>query len=240
MWLGCSKNAQLALKDEEYIDAIRLRLLIPFYFKDGDRFRRCPCNKVDSEDNFGYHCLSCPHMRCTIRRHNELQTATKTFLERLGKPTQLEVLISDQRQLRADVRYQEQGTGKYIDVTVINPTSDIYSPPAGQMPVVGQASTIQEERKIRKYVTEGGLEAERFIPFVVEATGALGPKAQAWVDEMTDAQGEESFLSTHRCCDRSGQSSASGGISSHLSRGNEGNWRTACRQTADGTGGSGE
>jgi len=101
----------------------------------------------------------------------------------------MEVVISNERNLRADIRYQSGGVAKFVDVTVINPTSAIYDPPPGEHPPVGHASRIQGERKIAKYVTEGGLEMDNFIPFVVEATGSIGKRGQEWIDDLTQVAG---------------------------------------------------
>jgi hypothetical protein len=189
IWMGCTNNVQNLLTEEEYTDALRLRLLIPFYFRDGDHIRRCLCGVVASEDNYGYHCLSCSRMAATIARHNAVRDAVQQFLEAIHKQVTVEPLVNPDRELRADLRYNDLGVPRYIDVTVINPTAAAYDPPAHEAPTHGQPSTIQEGVKVDRYVRQGGLATDRFIPFVVEATGSIGPRGLEWLENICKVNG---------------------------------------------------
>jgi hypothetical protein len=87
--------------------------------------------------------------------------------------------------LRADIVFSKPGARipTLIDVMVTYPPERSY----GHLyphEIADAVAKYQEERKEAKYSTVNGL--YRVVPFVVEATGRLGPKAAEWLRYITD------------------------------------------------------
>jgi len=178
----------LALKEEEFLDALRLRLLIPIFNRDPAWIRACPCDQyVQGEDEYAYHALTCGRVLSNVWRHDSIKEALKNFLQACGKrDIALEVPAGNHPQLRLDISYQEGSIVKYIDVSVVNPTARQYDRTVGEEMAPGHPATTQENEKTRKYtVHQTGISADNFIPFVLEATGRLGPAAVKFIDSVS-------------------------------------------------------
>jgi hypothetical protein len=186
IWLGCNKFEVLRIDEEAYRDALMLRLLIPFYYKNQATIRQCACGAYQTEDEFGYHSLSCPTMRSSKWRHDLIKEAVKAFLLRCRvQEVTLEAPLTATSPLRIDLKYIDRGVTKYIDVSVINPTSRSYDRNMQIEMEPGNPSLIQEKEKMKKYVKrELGVTDSNFIPFVIEATGRFGPKAVHLIDDI--------------------------------------------------------
>jgi len=87
--------------------------------------------------------------------------------------------------LRADIVFSEPGARvpTLIDVMVTDPAAQSYRH-LHPHETADAVAKYQEERKEAKYNTVNGL--YRVVPFVVEATGRLGPKAAEWLRFITD------------------------------------------------------
>lgn len=89
---------------------------------------------------------------------------------------------------------------RFIDVSIVDVTSPSYRPNGARRYASVRdeflASKMREDEKIYRYRNEAGTNCPDFLPFVVEATGRLGPAAEKWLKTHWDSlQGEEKFVS---------------------------------------------
>jgi len=187
MWLGCTKIPLLAISEEEYLDCLRLRLLIPIFVRDPHFTRACPCGQKQGEDDYAYHSLSCTQMSANTFRHDLIKEALRAYLEGIGKrEVATEVPVAGNSHLRLDITYQDGASVKYIDVSVANPTASTFHPnPVSEMEP-GTPALMKEREKIRKYVNQNtGISIDNFVPFVIEASGRFGPEAAKFIDAVS-------------------------------------------------------
>jgi hypothetical protein len=176
---------------DEYIAAIRMRLLLPIMSSIPQTLRlTCDCNQRVDLTAKPYHCLDCQHPHHNtyrIHRHHGIRDSIKILLSKVGEEVRAEVevpgmgdmydddhfdaerpLIPEKRTV-ADVMMRSGDQCVFYDVAVTNPTS----------PTVVQSGKDALERmyesKCAKYA---GMPAPLgFIPVVFSATGQMEPTA---------------------------------------------------------------
>ena len=88
---------------------------------------------------------------------------------------------------RADIKFIRKQIDGYVDVAVVNPACTKYlSRWSGN--IGGQAGVHKEALKTAKYQVLGEAISSKFIPFIVDATGRLAPKAVAFINNLTGFQ----------------------------------------------------
>lgn len=194
LMLGCSKIDVLLIPEEDYLDNLRLRLLIPLFYRDGDRVRTCLCNRITEGDDYGYHCLSCTRFRGVEARHEAIQTVVADFLMNLKKdPVTWETKLRFGSGHKGDLRFVENGKPTHIDITVINPTAEKYKWKELDLTTAGAPARLAEANKLVKYTEVKAAKAPNvelsLIPFVMEATGRMGPAADAFLDRLSKTTG---------------------------------------------------
>jgi hypothetical protein len=93
-----------------------------------------------------------------------------------------------QEPLRCDLKIEYNGITTYVDVAVANPSSNsaLQSANGGSSVVENAVSILKENDKLSKYRNKYTEEvSNRVVPFVVEATGRLGPRASAFIKEWS-------------------------------------------------------
>lgn len=188
--------------DDHYRMAIRMRCLVdPPIPMEGP----CPlCRNLVAPANVAFHLLDCSHGQWFFtNRHHAVRDVLFDLLADLGHKPQREVVVSPAVQepqtpeqssidsgemdqsLRADIVFSEPGARvpTLIDVMVTDPAAQSYRH-LHPHETADAVAKYQEERKEAKYNTVNGL--HRVAPFVVEATGRLGPKAAEWLRYITD------------------------------------------------------
>ena len=172
----------MKLTEAEYMDTVKLRLLCPVFTLTPTTTLQCPCNKMIEHDGaFGYHALNCPRIAGYHRRHKHVKEATMRFLRRLEYDPIDEPPLAGGR---ADIRYGS-GDAKYIDVSVVSPASNKYAPTGEDVFTSGYAAAKMARNKIQHYVVPGGIPEDNFVPFIMEATGAIGERGIQWLESLT-------------------------------------------------------
>jgi hypothetical protein len=173
----------------------------------------CDDTKIIRRDIGFYHCFNCSAgdnlfygpASDRMKAHNHIRDAVKDFCKAcvpLGSTVEIErclphtvtstVSSKDKPQLRADVFCIPAGEIDpiVIDIRTSSPTG-INPLKHGSSHIALIASSLGEQEKIRKYKTsypdhngETHPSLVKFVPFVVECTGALGVKASNFVAQM--------------------------------------------------------
>ena len=206
-WLSTAQfpEANLRMFDSDYVENLRLRLLMPIFTIMPGFHLRCPCkpNKILDPIKDMYHCLSCgfkgPFQITRIGRHNQARNALQKLLQ-VGHPTQIvlleqkptEPLEPNATARRSDVVILGGGANPstHVDVAIANPAAESYVRNQHTDTVDLAAAKYREDMKLHKYVTAYGEAFRPHIkPFVIEATGAYGPIASAILKKLGQPTG---------------------------------------------------
>jgi hypothetical protein len=203
-WLDTAQfpEANLRMEDTDYVESLRLRLLMPIFPIIQGYHLRCPCSLEHIQDPIKdmHHCLTCPveggPRREIIARHNRIRDALAILLKKVykfqdvrieQKPT--EPVLPGKLPRQSDVVVRSLGAqpSTHFDVAIVNPSADSYVRSQRTDTVDLAAAKYIEKRKIAHYVKSYG-EAFRtqIRPFVLEATGAYGPLASAILKKMVE------------------------------------------------------
>jgi len=137
--------------------------------------------------------VSCPkNSWFTVHRHNQIRDLLVDLIKATAsgslsihiEPTYHE---STGGYKKADIEIRNEDRLLVIDVQVINPASQRYRQP-GRIPDRDHACKIAErdKRNLYKYVDSPELiRSKCLIPFVMDATGRLGPTAKAFIEQFT-------------------------------------------------------
>ena len=188
-WMTCGFNPSLPinLSDDEFSDAIKLRLLVPIVPPDWSS--NCSCGASPASDPF--HCFACKDcLEGTGRRHNAINRQLRNFISaNIGCYTGLEQVISHtenpDNNKRCDlvVRY-DNGYQDLIDVTVVYPGAASYT--SGNNIIPNRANERREKEKSRDYYTNlGPILSNLLIPFSMETTGNFGDKALKYIEKVS-------------------------------------------------------
>jgi hypothetical protein len=171
---------------DEYIAAIRMRLLLPIMSSIPQTLRTCDCNQRVDLTAKPYHCLDCPHPhhnRYRIHRHHGIRDSIRILLSKVGGEVRAEVEVPGmgdmydddhfdaEREKRtvADVMMRSGDQRVFYDVAVTNPTS-----PTG----VQSGKDVLERMYESNCAKYAGMPAPLcFIPVVFSATGQMEPTA---------------------------------------------------------------
>ena len=179
LWISTAPSHHLfQLTDENFKTAARIRLgMMPH-----DGIRTCQCGTSLIGDP--YHFLNCSLLLGTSTvRHNIILQALIRVAATLHTLVTTEPMIDHIDDSRTDALFMFRAKPAMIDVTVVNPLANSYIQEAQS--TLGAAKK-REKDKNRKYL-QRAIEAKMlFFPFVMEATGGLGPQAEAFIQEFTD------------------------------------------------------
>lgn len=188
------------LADRDFREALRLRLGMGLHNGLQGTTFKCDCHHqrslIPGRDE--HHALSCPKRgeSQTRLRHDLVVTAAATFFRTIvGAAGQILVepppaASGVRRTWKPDITVIVGPVRYHIDVSIINPASRTYylncCPGSDSIPDV--ANKARERVKIASARTALGAHvADRCgVPFVVEATGRLGPAARALLDRTLD------------------------------------------------------
>ena len=139
--------------------------------------RKCACG-ADSPSIT--HILSCKHLRGRFVRHDIIvQLLAKICIE-AGFTVTTEVMVVEGRQKRMDLVIYTPGGRVWIDVSIVNPLVKSYIKEK-------DATKVRETQKIDRWDKDAKRNGTRFIPFIVNTFGGLGPQAKGWLEEIASA-----------------------------------------------------
>ncbi|MCL4431195.1 MAG: reverse transcriptase domain-containing protein [Epsilonproteobacteria bacterium] len=189
-------SKDLSLTSFEFCRLLRNQLLITPIRGDPLEQSTCRCGKTyyANDHRALTHPTCCPSNKSIfIPRHDEIQAAvTKEILRRDDlavinyKPSYFAPGQTERRE--ADFSISRQGNlHTIIDFVVVCPTAplqdtrSIYHPDRN----TNDACRYAEAKKITKYNTHLTQDQrDRFVPFAIESTGRLGPRAIAFLDRI--------------------------------------------------------
>ncbi|RIZ67287.1 MAG: hypothetical protein D0531_00140, partial [Methylococcales bacterium] len=190
-WLNCGTTdiAGLSIDDADFVEAIRLRLLLPIHEDIIPTNRRCKSCRAEKCSDL--HALSCKiPSSLRITRHNFVRDALHKFVKSAVNTAIVtpESKIPNSRegksQLKADLMINLGPQTIYVDVAITNPSSP--SNVRGNVELVPLvAADHMEKAKRTKYQEAYGPDIlPVLVPFVVESTGRLGVKAKEFIDRL--------------------------------------------------------
>ena len=189
-WRG-GLGRRVSFTEQQFVDAFRLRLLRPPIEGLQLGQHTCHCNNVSVAD-IPNHLLICPYNEgLTISRHNSICAYLVVLIKQcwpdaqVSREVPLNLEDGNDNHIVADIMYVRGEVVKYMDVTVAHPGAQRYLT-RGSAEEVDVANIMRETAKTAIYNAVPGMAASGcFIPFAVEATGRLGPKAIEWVTALT-------------------------------------------------------
>ena len=171
----------------QYITQLKLRLLHEVQTPTG----QCKCGTVDfSDPKQIYHCLSCKDMSYfTIRRHNCVRDLIMYYVRKIdGAMCNGENTVynsqSPENHRRYDIRVTLPMTQDpiFIDTLTMNIGALTYQSQSNEESLIqGQKLKINKYRPTLPLIVE---DSRRFVPFVVDITGNIGPLGIAFIDRL--------------------------------------------------------
>ena len=135
------------------------------------------------------HCLGCFALQgLRTQRHNLLRDTLSEMLRKVLGPHAVSTSEPPFPGAQLDIRVTVGASVKYLDVNIINPAAQEYMPQASIDG--GTASIKAEANKRARYsavLAEHGIAESALVPFVIEATGRLGPSALRFLDDLRTA-----------------------------------------------------
>jgi hypothetical protein len=192
-WMFSSLSSN-PIDPADYVEALRLRLLTPtFSYCKPRRGTSCPaCHRSDIAADH-YHALICRTFSYFTKwRHDRIRDCLVTFIKSVvpsaivSKEQSLTALMNNETEnnLICDVFINHSTHYQIIDVCVANPTSQS-SLSAGSARNPLSAALCKERSKqhlYRKHLNSTAF--SKFVPFVLESTGALGTATKKFLDDV--------------------------------------------------------
>lgn len=175
---------------QAYVDALRMRLLIPCGRLPFAPAHRCRTRVVDMNAE-PFHLLDCSSNQFWFhKRHNKVRDLLAQYISScwVDADVQCEVGLhhTDGSICRADLVVQRGQVSYVIDVAITNPGSRS-AVQAGSGHRSDSAAGDRERFKRAMYSDVQELSEDvSFVPFVLEATGRMGPAARAFLDRVTE------------------------------------------------------
>jgi hypothetical protein len=176
-WLNVLPSVkEFMLTNAQFSVSVRLRLGLHPIDNHQSLPNHCVCFSKANLHNDHTHFEVCPIYRkqATYLRHNCIVLAlTNLIRNELHLPVAVEPNIYDH--LRPDAEILLPSGALLTDISVTNPAADSYVVAASKKRL--SAASTRENQKISKYsplIADG----RRFVPYVIESTGACGEKAK--------------------------------------------------------------
>lgn len=183
------KGAGILFSGEELQESVRSLLLLPFVEDNGQGPVNCTCARHGRSVDL---IVKPTHAMCCSRNNKGNFTARHDAIaDRLGKLLKEVKMIGVQREprnhqgrpfiKRPDIYCEVGGRGMYVEVSVVEPTSEAaITHERSSSRHEGAAAEETEKYKLREYAGHG-------LPiqvFVVESTGRLGQEARALLQKV--------------------------------------------------------
>jgi hypothetical protein len=175
--------------EADFLEALRARMLYPL-IPDGTRRVSCPfCSaNLIEEPN---HAVFCRRNHVIItERHDSVRDTLARFIKRVNpradvttEPVQL--LIEGIRERRPDIYVtMENGILYAIDVAIVDPAAQTHLRAGDLSSHVNAGGAARQAEISKAAVYRGGRYEATLVPFVLESTGRLGPKACEFVEKI--------------------------------------------------------
>jgi hypothetical protein len=176
-------EADLRLSAIQYHTAMAFRYGVPLPGIAEAKMAECPCGANLKEDPF--HWLNCPKTRRRQQtvRHDQEAVRLAVAYQQAGASVEREPRVDKwEDNKHPDLRVTVVNQSKMIDVSIINATAPSHVKIAARGPLA--AAYKREQEKMKKYETLARENGCQFVPFVLEAHGAFGKRAQEVVKDV--------------------------------------------------------
>lgn len=179
-------EADLRLSTTQYHTAMAFRYGVPLPGIAEAKMAECACGVNLKEDPF--HWLNCPKTRRRQQtvRHDQEAVRLAVAYQQAGASVEREPRVDNwEDNKHPDLRVTVVNQSKMIDVSIINATAPSHVKIAARGPLA--AAYKREQEKMQKYETLARENGCQFVPFVLEAHGAFGKRAQELVKDVASA-----------------------------------------------------
>ena len=167
--------------------------------------RVCACHKSFDSAKDSLHALSCG-LNKGLRniRHDNIRNMLYQLIKKVSPGIQQshlsmefvvgQITTADEnpRNVRTDIKYIKGADTLYIDIAIVDPAAFKYrqSPTFSHVTRDGAASMYEREKRqhYSRVNTPTALPARSIIPFVIEASGRLGPSALLFLHTLCGTQ----------------------------------------------------
>jgi len=185
MSTGFIPSLPVNLSADEFLEAVKLRLLIPIIRPNNAYI--CSCGALPDQNPF--HCFACKNCQNHLtRRHNYICRHLKKFITTYISPNvYLEQIIEHTENPRLSkkcdlILYHDQDNFDLIDVAVVYPGADSYTRVTNSN---NQAIIIRHNQKNEDYYKQlGPVLVNSLVPFVMENTGNFGVFSNNYIDKI--------------------------------------------------------
>jgi hypothetical protein len=188
-------NKDTTLTNTQYQIAARLNLGIPMR-------SQCPdchgCHVKNALKNDPYHYLSCPaHRRREITfRHNLVLQVVHRYINYVGGVAVKEPHdLHDADGRRPDLQLILRDLHALCDVRISHPLCPTHVSSAATQQLA--VAMLGERIKTNKYKSTAEQHEAKFIPFVMESTGGIGPESAKLLDQIILASRDHNTLWPH-------------------------------------------
>ena len=180
-WRG-GFGSKFSFTDTQFRDAVRLRLLLPAYENNA---RVCGCRQHISLQDRPLHFLDCAERAGILtKRHNMVRDLVHAFIKEnlpithtISKEVDLvDAVPGDPTSRRIDLLIDSPQGQLLIDIGIVNPACQSYVTKGSDTTPHTACSTYASFKRSKyKTPTRDTDDVEKFLPFIIEATGNLSP-----------------------------------------------------------------
>jgi len=176
-WRG-GADGRFRFRQDEYVESLRMRLLVDPFPSPG-AMRCTTCDRDVRYADAPLHALE--------RRHDRVVDYLYTALQHVYPTAELRMEhtvhgTTAGQHIQADIFLRNGAEVTVIDVAIVDPASPSYL--AKESDTKSDVATGQREADKRaRWRAIGEVAGAAFVPFVVEATGRLGPAANKFFNE---------------------------------------------------------
>ena len=167
--------------------------------------RVCACHKSFDAAEDSLHALSCGLNKGPRNtRHDNIRDMLYQLIKKVNPGIQQthlslefvvgQIVTADEnpRNVRTDIKFVKGADTLYIDIAIVDPAASAYrqTPVSSHIHRDGAASKYEREKRqhYSRVNTPAPLPARSVIPFVIEATGRLGPSALLFLHTLCGTQ----------------------------------------------------
>jgi len=202
------------MSDNDFIENMRLSMLCRYQNGPGPYRRRCYCargrNNASADqwwDLNGHptHVITCTDFKnLATDSHNEVRDViakklNQSYPDATVTTEHLMDGVVGNGELRADVCFILNRETRFIEISIANPSAAKYTDNTRNSSITksGGAATAAESRRTLDYTSRiPGFQVQTLVPFIIESTGQLGPKAKLFIDTMFTDTNTRSALMT--------------------------------------------
>lgn len=174
-------------ESEEFVDALRNRLLLPAVLDTVDITIQCQCKQRVNINSIPLHLLNCECVsRLKTIRHSQILHAVAQAIHATTSRRQVTIakevsLEHPDGGLRADLKIIQGAKVTYLDITVVNPSSNKYLM-QGAAEKADKAGEIAYDMKIKKYNDK--FPGINIVPVVIESGGRIHRRSMEWIEKF--------------------------------------------------------